>query len=245
MSDQHPTYLSEIISSLEQLGGAASLKEINETIRQNGTLPSIFTNPKWTNNVSAEIQRHCRATKSYRGADDLFYSVYGLGEGYWGLNTYKEKLANFDELNPIEQRQIQTIETNTALSDTEKKQVILARRGQGIFRNQLIEKYRVCIVTGIEDKRLLAASHIKPWRNSTDSERLSIYNGLLLSSLYDKLFDVGLITFTKNGNISVSPELSMQDKYRINIDENYKYLQDIPTKLRINIEYHNDVIFHR
>lgn len=236
------TYISEIIKSLEQLGGAAHLKEINETIERNGNLPSILTNPNWTRNVSAVIQRHCRTTKSYQGADDLFYSVYGLGEGYWGLNSYKGILDNL-ELNPIEQRQVEIIQNDTSLSDTQKRQIVLARRGQGVFRKQLIDKYNVCIVTGIEDRRLLAASHIKPWRNATGNERLSVNNGLLLSSLYDKMFDVGLITFTTNGFIFISPKLSECDKSIINIDVTRKYISDMPYELKINIEYHNDCIF--
>lgn len=240
--NKNSTYIFEIITALKQLGGAASLKEINDTIKKNGTLPSILTNPNWTRNVSAVIQRHCSSTKSYRGAEDLFYSVYGLGEGYWGLNSYKDELTN-SELNPIEQRQIEDITNNIDLSDTEKKQLILARRGQGVFRERLIQKYKVCIITGIENRKLLAASHIKPWRNATGNERLSVNNGFLLSSLYDKMFDVGLITFKIDGYIAISAKLSEHDKAIAAIDVTRRYLSDIPSELKSNIEYHNDCIF--
>lgn len=238
------TYRSEIITALEQLGGAASLKEINDTIEKNGNLPNVSSNRNWRNNVSAEIQRHCSSCLSYNGAEDLFYPVYGLGEGYWGLNSYKEK-TSYTELNPIEQRQIESIKKDANLSVTQKEQIILARCGQGKFRSDLIEKYKVCIITGIENPKLLTASHIKPWRVSTDSERLDKNNGLLLSALYDKMFDVGLITFTTDGRIIVSAQLSNHDKAIINIDTSHKYISDICQELRINLEYHNDAVFQK
>ncbi|MCM1334563.1 MAG: HNH endonuclease [Bacteroides sp.] len=242
MSAGKVTYVSEIINALNQLDGAASLKEINEAIERNSVLPSILTNPNWSKNVSAEIQRHCSATKSYRGAEDLFYPVYGLGEGYWGLNSKKDAISNL-ETSPIEERQVKEVENDITLLYTEKEQIILARRGQGMFRDQLIKKYKACVVTGIEEPKLLVASHIKPWRNATEEERLSTNNGLLLSMLYDKLFDTGLITFKTTGYIAISSKLSEHDKSIIGIDITHKYLHVIPYELRKNIEYHNEYIF--
>ena len=236
------SYLAEIIRALKQLDGAGSLKEINSTIEQNKTMPYINTNLNWKNNVSATIQRHCIQTRSYRGAENLFYSVFGLGEGFWGLVEYKSNIEG-QAVNPIEQREIKMIFNDSNLSQTEKEAIIMARRGQGIFRERLINKYKSCIVTGISDERLLVASHIKPWRSADNFERLSSDNGLLLSPLYDKLFDLGLITFKVNGCISVSNQLSEKDKNLIKIDEQYNYLKDISNNLRKNIEYHNDKVF--
>ena len=173
MTDRLDTsYLGEIKRALETLGGAASLAEINEQILQNGTMPYIHTNPNWKDTIRATIQRHCKDTRSYKGGDDVFYSVHGLGEGFWGLNSYRSDLMQSD-ITPIEQRQVEDISNNHGLSVTEKEAIILSRRGQGVFRKKIIEKYHTCIVTGISDERLLVASHIKPWRSATNSERLS------------------------------------------------------------------------
>lgn len=236
------SYLAEIIRALEQLGGAASLAEINDRIYQNGTMPHIRTNTNWKDNVRATIQRHCKSTRSYNGTSDLFYSVYGIGEGFWGLKKCIDDVE-LSSVNPIEQRQIEHIKQNEELAQTEKEAIILSRRGQGEFRRKIIEKYISCIVTGISDKRLLVASHVKPWRSATNFERLSAENGLLLSPLYDKLFDLGLITFKTNGCIAVSPKLSYSDRERANIDETTCFISDISMELRNNIEYHNDMIF--
>lgn len=244
MPNNIPSYTDEIVAALEELGGTASLTEINDRIEQNGRLTYIQTNPNWKDNVRATIQRHCSATRSYRGADDMFYSVYGLGEGYWGLNSYRNRLQE-GNIIPIEQRQIDAVSSDETLTETKRETIILARVGQGRFRQKIVAKYQKCIITGISDQRLLLASHIKPWRSADNSERISSENGLLLSPLYDKLFDKGLITFRENGTIIVSGSLSSVDVHLINIDRQTVYLRDMSYELKKNMQYHNDKIFVR
>lgn len=50
----------------------------------------------------------------------------------------------------------------------------------------------------------MIASHIKPWRDSSNFERLDGNNGLLLAPHIDKLFDKGWITFTLKGDLKCS-----------------------------------------
>ena len=87
------------------------------------------------------------------------------------------------------------------LSPCEKRQMINARMGQGIFREnvELIEKD--CRVTGVLDRRHLRARHIKPWKFCNDREKLDGFNGLLLSPHIDHLFDRGHISFADNGRV--------------------------------------------
>lgn len=80
-------------------------------------------------------------------------------------------------------------------------QLVEARYGQGIFRANVEKTENKCRLTDVNDKRVLIASHIKPWRKSTDDEKLDGNNGLLLSPHVDKLFDKGWITFTDDGKI--------------------------------------------
>ena len=59
----------------------------------------------------------------------------------------------------------------------------------------------------------LIASHIKPWRESDNRERLFEGNGLLLTPTVDHLFDRGFISFENDGELLISPvahEESMQ-----------------------------------
>jgi hypothetical protein len=50
-------------------------------------------------------------------------------------------------------------------------------------------------ITGVERIEHLRASHCKPWRDSSDPERLDAENGLLLTPSIDHLFDRGFIAF--------------------------------------------------
>jgi len=100
------------------------------------------------------------------------------------------------------------IRNSTDLSDTEKEQLVRSRRGQGRFRRELEKIEPRCRVTGLSDKQHLKASHIKPWRNSSNSERLDGNNGLLLTPHIDHLFDRGYISFADNGKILLSVSLS-------------------------------------
>lgn len=96
---------------------------------------------------------------------------------------------------------------------TEKLAEVLARIGQGSFRDRVLEEwdYR-CSVTGTEVQEVIRASHIKPWSQSTPAERLDRFNGLPLIATLDALFDRGLITFQRDGKMLVSPELSPADR---------------------------------
>lgn len=93
---------------------------------------------------------------------------------------------------------------------TEAERLVVQRIGQDIFRAGLLDYWQSrCPLTGITDTELLRASHIIPWKKcETDSERLNIHNGLLLSALWDAAFDRGLVTFDDDGKPQFSPSLS-------------------------------------
>jgi putative restriction endonuclease len=106
-----------------------------------------------------------------------------------------------------------SIRNRTDIGETEKTQLVKARRGQGIYRTNL-EAFEIkCRVTGVTNKRHLRASHIKPWRMSTDFEKLDGNNGLLLSPHIDHLFDQGFISFKDNGELIVSPAAAIETPY--------------------------------
>ena len=68
----------------------------------------------------------------------------------------------------------------------EAERLVVQRIGQDIFRAALIDYWGGrCPVTGITDRALLRASHIVPWSECDDAQRLDVHNGLLLSALWD------------------------------------------------------------
>ena len=110
----------------------------------------------------------------------------------------------------------------------------------------MLEKYNsTCIITGVSVKRLLIASHIKPWAVSDNEERLSDENGLLLSPTYDKLFDYGLITFTNLGKIVVSSQFSVEDRTKLHLSADREYELKMTSKMKEHLDYHRDIIFVR
>lgn len=132
------------------------------------------------------------------------------------------------------------------LNETERTAIVKSRVGQSLFRENLLEKYNsTCIITGVSVKRLLIASHIKPWAVSDNEERLSDENGLLLSPTYDKLFDYGLITFTNLGKIVVSSQFSVEDRTKLHLSTDREYELKMTSKMKEHLDYHRDIIFVR
>lgn len=102
---------------------------------------------------------------------------------------------------------LKEIEVDPSTNPTVRLQLSNARVGQGAFRKRVLAMEPACRVTGITMTSLLRASHIKPWRECTNSERLDGANGLMLSPHIDLLFDRHLISFTDEGRLIVSKEL--------------------------------------
>ncbi len=120
----------------------------------------------------------------------------------------------------IDDRVEASIRTDLALDDTTRKATIEARRGQGTFRTNVESIEGACRLTGITNRSLLIASHIKPWRScETARERLDGANGLLLTPDADLLFDRGFITFADEGDVRVSPRFNHDDLRRLGLGE--------------------------
>lgn len=124
------------------------------------------------------------------------------------------------------------------------------RIGQGFFRRSVLANYHYkCCMSGLSDPRLLVASHIVPWEED-ENNRLNPGNGLCLSALHDRAFDIGLLTITMGLEIKVSASL------RENVSDSFgqeqlvglegKSLMWMPEKFRPQddfIDYHNRVVF--
>ena len=128
------------------------------------------------------------------------------------------------------------------LSSTERNAIIKARIGQGQFRDNLIEYWTTCAVTGCTEPKLLRASHIKPWSKSDLSERLSLYNGLLLSPTLDACFDAGLVSFESDGSLKISSRMTKNDLAALGVNRQMK-LSKVEPEHQKYLEYHRKNIF--
>ena len=118
----------------------------------------------------------------------------------------------YGRINDSILRELRTVENDHTIKVTEKQSIIKSRLGQGLFRNELIDYWHGCAISQCPLTWMLIASHIKPWRDSDNKERLDPYNGLLLLPNYDKLFDLGYITFNQKGQLLCSRLIDKFDR---------------------------------
>jgi putative restriction endonuclease len=97
------------------------------------------------------------------------------------------------------------VDHDVSIPLTDREALIVARRGQGLFKQRVMLIEQRCRITRVDNPAHLRASHCKPWRDSNNEERLNGENGLLLTPSIDHLFDRGFISFQDNGNVIVSP----------------------------------------
>ena len=133
----------------------------------------------------------------------------------------------------------------------EMKEVTVQQRvNQGFFRKAVLASYRTaCCITGLANTELLIASHIKPWKDSDDSEKTNPTNGLCLNALHDKAFDRGFITVDTNYVIHISNEIKdcldgrSLEMYFKRYDNTKIILPDKFLPNKDFLRYHNDVIY--
>lgn len=117
-----------------------------------------------------------------------------------------------------EEHELQKVQANDAMPPTEREAIVLARRGQGLFKRRVMEIEQACRITRVEREEHLRASHCKPWRDSSNEERLDGENGLLLTPSIDHLFDRGFISFADNGQVLISPVAHGESLRRMGVD---------------------------
>lgn len=114
-------------------------------------------------------------------------------------------LLEYGETEEWEQHLIKEVSDSPVLDTTEREAIIQARIGQGQFRKNVAQLETHCRITRVSEPTHLRASHTKPWRTSTNEERLNGENGLLLTPTIDHLFDRGFIAFEDTGELLISP----------------------------------------
>ncbi|WP_172915602.1 HNH endonuclease [Capnocytophaga canimorsus] len=219
-----------------------TLKEIYDSILEN--YPNIIGEGRQYANensfkagVRNFIETHSSdsdvfSQKKNKKREDLFYSVLGKGKGLWGVReNRKERVGEYNKDRVIE---------------LEKKEFTKIRLTQSIFRSNLLKIFEnQCPISGISIPSLLVASHIKPWAESNDAEKMDGDNGILLSVHMDALFDKGLISFLPDTGEIIYLDDTIRDlmnnkmkDFKLKIEE--KFLTERRKKyLKWHIEYHN------
>ena len=145
-----------------------------------------------------------------------------------------------------EEHQMAQVRNDQKIPVTEREAVVMARRGQGLFKQRVMDLERACRVTGVSKVEHLRASHCKPWRDSTNDERLDGENGLLLTPTVDHLFDRGFIGFEGNGDLIVSPVAHVESLARMGIlGEHRQNVGVFSTGQKAYLEYHRESVLLR
>jgi hypothetical protein len=121
------------------------------------------------------------------------------------LDEKSRGTAEYPEKEDWEQHLVEEVSNSPTLDTTEREAIIQARIGQGQFRKNVAQIETYCRITRVNEPTHLRASHTKPWRTSTNEERLNGENGLLLTPTIDHLFDRGFIAFEDTGELLISP----------------------------------------
>jgi len=211
------TKVEAIKKVLEDNGGIATWEIIYNEIEK--YYPEAKRSREWSAGIRSVLYREIKNNKNFKKIDEGTFS-----------------LANYDE-------------TKLVLSPedliTTKDVITAIRIGQSQFRKKLIALLKKCPITGINDIRILTASHIKPWTQATNHERLDVSNGFLFSPTFDRLFDRGLISFSNDKSLLVSNTFSEKNLARLNLKSN-QVIVDLPIIGREEyLEYHRTKIFLR
>jgi putative restriction endonuclease len=160
-----------------------------------------------------------------------------MGQSYYDALALLSAFPTASDADEVDE-----IEIDGGVSVTFKEQLVKARRGQGVFRSSVLLNEEYCRVTGVSDPRHLRASHIKPWRDSNNAERLHGANGLLLSPHIDHLFDQGYISFSNDEQLLIVSEVRNGLLDAWGIDAGAK-IGRFNSEQRVFLDYHRINIF--
>lgn len=226
------------VLSVFQLANAAGYDHPNVTYLHYGNLGHLIANKlgvqekpgNWTNFIGCHFRTKTRVLM-WEMHPELAAALMMLG---WasgaGAKSSLDFIAQADEVNALPDM------------DTEREAVIQERIGQASFRDALLRSWGKCAVTGVAERAVLRASHIKPWRIASNKERLNPDNGLLLAAHIDALFDAGLITFEVDGQIRLSPLLAEEDQRQLGITGTMR-LRHTTAEHEVYMQHHRKFVF--
>ena len=127
---------------------------------------------------------------------------------------------------------------------TESQATVATRLGQGRFRTTVLDAWgQSCAVTGTDIVDVIRASHIKPWRDSNDDERIDPDNGLPLVATLDCLFDSGLVTFGNDGKLIWSERVSNSQKEKLGLLSAFGLHRHPNEQTQAFLSYHRNNVF--
>jgi hypothetical protein len=201
--------------------------------------PSDITEGKyvdWMQAVGAVVGRNALGHSLWRLRPEVVQALQTMG---WvdPIDSFPAAVSD----DPSETDRIAA--ADYGMDDTQVRQMMLSRRGQGSFRRKVMQYWEnACAVSGLRHPTFLIASHIVPWREANPNERLDGYNGLALTLHLDKAFDKGLISFEPNGMIRISPRLNVETREALGIHSKLR-LRFLDKRIEQYMAVHRTTLF--
>lgn len=197
-----------------------------------------------------ESGKHCNSNLrafANKGNDSDAGTASGLKVIVEGANNLKHLIGEYDKVgNEVDDKVFEKSSSEVATSGLGIQDVTAAivmekraepvqttalreveqRLHQDEFRRKLDVIWgNQCAVTEVRCRECLVASHIKPWAECSDEEKLDPCNGFLLNVALDALFDNHLITFDQQGLIKISPKVDPATLEALGITRNMRLRQ--------------------
>ena len=162
---------------------------------------------KLTNIASLDPEIRSTGRRGLTGASAADRAMWTEMHNDWEAFAIKSELAaEAVHLREDEAEQSTGVEADQGPLGEDQTVISTTRVGQRFFRDTVLAAYNErCCITGLSIPSVLVASHIIPWR-CDKSNRVNPRNGLLLSALHDKAFDIGLITVDDDMTVRVSDQ---------------------------------------
>ena len=206
-------------------------------IRRNGFVPNRDST-KW-DIIDPQTHERFPPKAVLRVAYELAFEEQPNVGGGWPTNDPLENLGFQIVLKPNREESDQAADIRSIFQSdsdvTSQLRLITARLGQGAFREALLEIWNgKCAITGCQIKEVLQASHIKPWRISSNLERLDPRNGILLAASVHALFDSYLVSFSDFGEMLVDSSIEEAALKQLGIPKGRKISLHETTKKYLN-----------
>jgi len=153
--------------------------------------------------------------------------------------------AFVDNSRPItdwENAEQKKIEVDPRIAPTEKERLTKARLGQGLFKQRVMKIEKACRITNVTNPEHLIGSHIRPWRESDNNQRLDGENGLLLTPTVDHLFDHGFISFENSGSLIISPVADRSSLDKMGIPNMGFSAGTFTSQQKHYLDFHRDMV---
>jgi hypothetical protein len=156
--------------------------------------------------MAGELLHRARARRALRGASRTCVATHAVPRAAACDGILSSRITQgirSISLVPISLFQ----DSSSAAPPAFREQLVGARRGQGVFRSNVLLREGACRVTGVDEPRHLKARHIKPWRHASDRGATRWRERPVAVASHRSPFDEGYITFSSSQQLAIVPEV--------------------------------------